>query len=225
MDYEEARRSYQAATAGMSQSVPSRPAASKRRRQDRYPGIGLDAEICVQCFELRGEIDGWHHLCGCECEAYRAVGRQVPHRGDLSITAELCRCCAIELIGSGSRWSSFYCEECKDRVFALNRAARRCVIPVGRHSLMNGVFYKAGHHDMTPAEATAFSDQVTTFLDQADATGRWARRRTARNIDAVGLADRGNVPLRAYLRLARRFGLSKEDAFNDMKATARGGPM
>jgi hypothetical protein len=174
----------------------------------------------VHCFELRGEIYGWHHLCDCESEAYRAAGRELPRCGDLSTTTELCRCCALSLIPSRSRWSSFFCPECKERVFELNHRAGRCVIPVGRHTLMNGVFYRAGDHDMTTAEAIAFHDQVTTFFNHADATGRSRGQQAARNIDAIGLAGEGNVALRTHLRLVRRFGLSKQDAFKEMRAVA-----
>jgi hypothetical protein len=224
MDHEEARRLYHAVTGKMGESVPSIPAVGKRPRRDRYPGVGPEAEICIKCFELRGEIYGWHHLCDCEREAYRAAGREVPRCGDLSNKTELCRCCALYLIPSRSRWSSFFCPECKERVFELNRRAGRCVIPVGRHSIMNGVFYKAGDHDMTPAEAIAFYDQVTTLFHQADATGRWRGQQTARNIGAIGLAEQGHVPLRTYLRLVRRFGLSTEEAFKEMRAVAHHQP-
>jgi hypothetical protein len=108
-------------------------------------------------------------------------------------------------------------------VEALNQAAHRCVIPIGRHSIMNGVFYRPGPHTMTHEEATAFYDQLTTFFGQTDATQRWARLQTARNIDAVGLRGPQGVPLRAYLRLVRHSALSKHDAFDQMKAVAQGG--
>jgi hypothetical protein len=224
MDHEEAGRLYHAAAAAMGQSVPSSPVIGKRPREVRYSGVGREAEICVQCFELRGEIYDWRHLCDCEREEYRAAGRAVPRCGDLSTKTELCRCCALCLIPSRSRWSSFFCPECKERVFELNHRARRCVIPVGRHSIMNGVFYTLGDHDMTTAEAIAFYDQVTTFFDQADATGRWRGQQTARNIDAIGLAGEGNVPIRTYLRLVRRFRLSKQEAFKEMRAVAHHQP-
>ena len=36
----------------------------------------------------------------------------------------------------------WFCRECLYRVKDLNNGAGRCVVPIGRHSLMNGVFYK-----------------------------------------------------------------------------------
>jgi hypothetical protein len=69
---------------------------------------------------------------------------------------------------------------------------------------MNGVFYRPGHHARTNEEATAFYDQLTTFFDQTDATERWARRQSARNLEAVGMVRPEGVSLRSYLRLLRR---------------------
>jgi hypothetical protein len=196
-------------------------AVKKQGRKDPPSEVGSDAEICTGCFALRGEIGGWRHLCDCDLDAYRTTGREVPSRGDLPIATELCRCCALELVPSGSRWSRFFCSECHERVVALNQAAHRCVIPIGRHSIMNGIFYRPGHHTMTHEEATAFYDQLTTFFGQTDATERWARRQTARNIDAVSMRQPGGVSLRTYLRLVRHASLSKRDAFDEMKAVAQ----
>ncbi len=58
---------------------------------------------------------------------------------DFNMKYELCWCCGLEIIPSGSKFSSFYCRDCKERIWYLNQKLGRCVIPFGRHSVMNGV--------------------------------------------------------------------------------------
>lgn len=50
---------------------------------------------------------------------------------------EICRCCGLRIIPSGSRWSLFYCQVCKLRIRNLNETIERCIIPCGRHSIMS----------------------------------------------------------------------------------------
>jgi hypothetical protein len=47
---------------------------------------------------------------------------------------ELCHCCGQEILISGSRWSVFFCEDCKGKVIELNKQVQRSVIPIGGHS-------------------------------------------------------------------------------------------
>jgi hypothetical protein len=73
------------------------------------------------------------------------IGDWVPIPGkaetrlDFLPPAELCRCCARELLRSGSRFSVWFCARCAPMVRELNAQAGRCVIPIGRHTIMNGV--------------------------------------------------------------------------------------
>lgn len=53
---------------------------------------------------------------------------------DVKEWIRLCDCCLAKPLRSGSRWSPFFCAQCQDGI----RAAE-CGIPIGRHSLMNGV--------------------------------------------------------------------------------------
>src|SRR3954453_18786742 len=88
--------------------------------------------ICRRCRQLKGPVpdrtDGALQLCGC---ASVEVRREQPlWRGDFNTYAELCRCCGLELLASGSRWSVWFCKPCKDSVLRLNRSAGGCVIPI-----------------------------------------------------------------------------------------------
>jgi hypothetical protein len=82
-------------------------------------------------------------------------------------------------VSSGSKWSLFFCEDCKMRVVAHNQGAGRCVIPIGRHSIMNGVFLSradASNADFARRDHL-FRDDVITEIgprDRSEATSFWA---------------------------------------------------
>lgn len=113
--------------------------------------------ICGRCCALRGKIpddDGAGQRCKC---TPLEVRQQEPtwHRYDYNTYAELCRCCGLVLLKSGNRYSVWFCEPCKEAVVALNRAAGRCLIPIGRHSIMNGYRPRSHGGRKRPREGAA----------------------------------------------------------------------
>src|SRR5436190_12449390 len=102
------------------------------RKQPRVVVRGFD--LTALDVTREGGVDGeWTVLDG------------EPDRLDHLTPAELCNCCGIELLPSGSKFSPFFCRPCHARVSTLNRAAERCVIPIGRHNIMNGSILRGGH--------------------------------------------------------------------------------
>jgi hypothetical protein len=104
--------------------------------------------ICPKCFRLRGLVileDGYAVKQKCACYwplkenkwQVKLAGRNYYY--DFNELHEICYCCGLEVIPSGSKWSLFYCRDCKARIRKLNEMIGRCIIPYGRHSLMNGV--------------------------------------------------------------------------------------
>jgi hypothetical protein len=182
--------------------------------------------VCAACGRLRGpwgryegELE-FEQRCGC----HPAEERDERWPGfDHNTVAELCRCCGYEVVRSGSKWSVWFCRECLDRVKGLNAAAGRCVVPIGRHSLMNGVFYQPSEAGLNPAALGAFSDQLHTFFGAVDATEAWRRRVVRANLAAINLGEALSVPVSHYCRRVRAAGLSKEAAFAALVAAAKGG--
>jgi hypothetical protein len=176
--------------------------------------------VCGVCGELRGPWQDYrdvafHQLCGCE----RHSG-PVPERWpgfDYNTVAELCRCCALEAVKSGSRWSVWFCRPCLERVSDLNHGAGRCVVPIGRHSVMNGVFYRP-EGAINPVAVSAFADQLGGFFRAVDATGGWRRRMVQANLSAIGLPTDHWPPIAVYLKRTREAGLSREAAFETLVA-------
>jgi hypothetical protein len=151
----------------------------------------------------------------------KLVGEWVPIEGqqkvqlDFDCPAELCRCCGQQLLRSGSRWSVWFCTPCKKRVFSLNHRARTCVIPIGRHSLMNGVFGEARPRT-SRVEIAGVAVSLRKLFESIDDLAEWAQEIVRRNCASVGLGDRARVPLGDYLGAVKRAKLSRAEAFRQM---------
>jgi hypothetical protein len=179
--------------------------------------------ICRRCRLLKGPVpgrtDGAHQLCGCTpVEVRRAQPRW---GGDHNTYAELCRCCGLVLLRSGSRWSVWFCRQCKEAVVVLNRSAGRCLIPVGRHSLMNGVAANAAQL-CSDLGAIAFTDQLMTFFMTMDGLETWASTIVQRNLTSLGFDIERDSRLADYLDAVKSSSLSPTTAFEALVSAARG---
>jgi hypothetical protein len=81
---------------------------------------------------------------------------------DFSTAYETCYCCGLEVITSGIKWSSFFCKDCKKAIYKINEVAGRCVIPVGRHSLMNGIWFN---------KSAQLDEAVSAFVGKVNSLG------------------------------------------------------
>ena len=183
--------------------------------------------VCGTCGRLRG---AWGRYDGevefvqrCDCHTAEEPDERWPGF-DYNTVAELCRCCGLEVVKSGSKWAVWFCRACLDRVKNLNAGAGRCVVPIGRHSLMNGVFFKPVEAGVNPAALTAFSDQLHTFFGAVDAMDDWRRRVVRANLAAINLGEALFVPVDRYCRRVRAAGLCKEAAFAALVTAACHGP-
>jgi len=98
----------------------------------------LNLKICRQCYKLYGSIyleDGQivQQRCGCNYTDEKTWTYY-----DYNRRYETCYCCGLHIIECGSKWSLFHCPHCKSKIIQLNKAVGQCVIPIGRHSIMNG---------------------------------------------------------------------------------------
>ena len=90
--------------------------------------MGTELSICRDCLELRGALpDGRVQRCRCESRGSLKEKRWPGY--DFNVSFELCYFCAAEAIPSGSRWSSFYCDGCREH-------AEKRELPLGRHALL-----------------------------------------------------------------------------------------
>jgi hypothetical protein len=106
--------------------------------------------VCGDCTQLKGTVDrpnrslalgldGMYQACACD-ERDESTWRGY----DFNLDRELCRVCALDVVPSGSKWSRWLCSTCVRLVGETNDRWGVCIIPVGRHSLVNGVGLRGG---------------------------------------------------------------------------------
>jgi hypothetical protein len=157
-------------------------------------------QVCRACLTLRGPFyDNFNRCdrvqpCGCDAD-------QPPWNGyDYNTFAELCRGCAAEIVHSGSKWSPFFCDACKARVLTYNESVGSCVIPLGRHSLMNGVVLHAAA--ARRRKVAQFVDGLFGSLGRSDGLLRFRRERIGRVLKSLS-EPAGAVPVPTYLACAK----------------------
>lgn len=96
-----------------------------------------ELDYCPDCADIYGVLDGIGKRCNCERSSQTAdlyIG------GDFPTPFEICWYCQAEIIRSGSRWSTYYCENCRVPIRNLNDILERdglVGLPIGRHTMMH----------------------------------------------------------------------------------------
>ena len=162
--------------------------------------VSARLELCRECLELRGpcldRAGGGRRTQRCRCEPKEPLWRAY----DYNMAIELCRGCVAATVPSGSRWSPFFCGECAPRVLAYNRAAG-AAIPVGRHSMMNGLGL-SGAGASSAAATSALAVGMAGLWDRIDRLWRWRCERVRSVVHGFAGSEPA-IPLEAYLERAR----------------------
>ena len=154
--------------------------------------------VCGRCHEVRGgpigTVEGVTVWQRCDCARSEGLPPQ-PRIGDFNTEIELCRSCGLVPLRSGSRWSVWFCGPCAKQASSLNERVGRCVVPIGRHSLMNGV---SASNDSTE-EIEFLAAQLPLLFDAMTVIERWARRVVRENLVAAGQPHDVDMDLSSYL--------------------------
>ena len=172
--------------------------------------------VCCVCAGLAGYPRGrsdYPQVCRCN----RADEQRWPDH-DFNEYADLCWCCLLETISSGSKWSSFYCDDCRQRVRKYNQSMGRVLLWMGRHSIMNGLGLRGPDVAVPQAVATfgtGLGGFVTGLGGFYDAMAAWRPDRLGAVLQAGGLEGAGGeeqrLPLAQYLKAAA--GLANHPEF------------
>jgi hypothetical protein len=181
--------------------------------------------ICPACLDLFHEGGRGRALAQqCRC---RPRGRTWPGL-DFNEWARLCDCCVGELLTSGWRFSVWFCDECKPRVWELNKRHGYAVVPIGRHSLMNGVFLSGsdavaevdGIVSGSQQTLQTFAESSVSMFSSIDHLHAFKEKALGRALERLGFMTSALISVPQYLeRLteARTVGwLTKEAAFADL---------
>ncbi len=168
-------------------------------------------EVCPDCldvvgsaFSLRGHVRGGRPLVQRgTCPPHRARPHEPTWDGfDFTRQVDLCYCCGVVPLLSGSRWSVWFCDDCKHQVGLLNGRHGRCVLPIGRHSVHWGWLLGGDEFDDPVAthlfcEASKLAGEAIRFLSD------WHHFAIGRNLYAIGADRTAPTPIQEYCREAR----------------------
>lgn len=186
-------------------------------------------KICSVCLEIRGpwmcvkKPDTWRYQkCACERKP-EAVEEgetlltswqkgKVGWGFDFNTIVELCQCCGFELLESGSKFSVWFCSDCKERVRRLHELYQQYIIPIGRHSIM-GSFGLSGKALRDEAEVLYFCFRYKTVSESIRHLMRFANLVLADNLARLGFTRHTDIELTRFLYALRSNPLSKEEAF------------
>jgi hypothetical protein len=159
--------------------------------------------VCRLCGAVHGEVfrhapnaDGHGMRQACDCVTTPPMETWPGYDFNQAVT--LCRCCGRKLLMSGLRWSEWFCDGCLPPIETINRVCSNCVIPTGRHSLLE---HLAWSNEGPYAEVPEFIRELGDWFDRVE------RLEThARNVvhDNLALLSEGttetDVPLTEYLQ-------------------------
>jgi hypothetical protein len=173
--------------------------------------------LCATCQGLYGDrpSPGFATPQRCRC---RHVDEPKWPRHDFNEHLHLCECCRLVPLRSGSRWSVWFCDECKARVRDLNHVLGRYVIPIGRHSLMGGIAIagaELAHADQRRRDELIdrFSIQAGGLYESLDRLNAFAADRTVFLTGAVGLDVTRDVRLAVWLKRVRPLADAEPNEF------------
>ena len=202
------------------------------RLSNLLPGINVRKETydlmickkCLQLYEMDISLNRKYNrnenrrklLQKCQCKSLETSLIEETWKGfDFNKKVELCYCCSMELINSGSRWSVFYCDECKDRVRAFNDIVGKVVIPLGRHSVMNSLVIEYKSHDLD-VEISKFVTGWNSLVGIIDKIVDWSTQFLFQNLHDLGFRFDSDIRLKEYDECLPDLRTTKKETFLNM---------
>lgn len=157
-------------------------------------------QVCEPCGSVVGPFtrDGVRHTQRGSCTTHAPpAGEPNWPRYDFNEHLGLCHCCGRGPIQSGSRYSVWFCPDCKEQVGLLNGHHNRCIIPIGPHSFHWGFVLKGSEMD-DPIAVEAFVSGVNAVASVRTLLDEWKRPVVRRNLSEIGVEEGGIISLDRY---------------------------
>ena len=207
--------------------APKEYTADKERYTERLgcrgpfmSGSRSAMKICTTCHELYGyTVDNEKILyqeCYCKNKPETPLQKGDWSRFDYEQIRELCYCCGRQMIRCGSKYSRFHCDACHEQIVSLNKRCGIAVIPIGRHSVMNGVFMD-NTVQRNEKEVARFCTRMIGLFDKIGRACMWKKHIISENIKKAGFTDGLDVEVEDYLQ---KVSLLPHDCVANMECMA-----
>ena len=165
--------------------------------------------VHLPCAQVRGLT--LHGVQGCPCAPTPKW-----EGCDVSRAVDLCVVCARGTAGGVTRWSWLGCTSCRSVEKALQGWLGMGVLPLGRHSIMNGIGLRVT--EATSEEVDAFAVQFEGLTVGWQQMSVWGRAEVGRLADA--LPDTGpDAPLELWQRTFSPSWAASVDAYERLLET------
>ena len=159
--------------------------------------------LCTTCCRVRS-IDSDQSQppdrCGCE-------PRSATHFGaEQLVPCSICASCALAIVSGHSRWHLLHCESCVHAVGRLNRRLDAMIVPVGIHSIVNGIFLEP---ETGAAHLSRMSSQIAALEHHTDLV-------VASRLELTGLDLESTVPFEEYVQACRRHKIDRLDGLVEL---------
>jgi hypothetical protein len=190
----------------MSRAIPGRVGSRPDRSRPRG-NPHLAHHVCTTCGGLVSE-DGPTRGVGidrCWCE----VVPRTPdvQTAELRVSCRVCATCGLGVAWGHTRWHLHHCSDCVPLVRTINHAAGRLVIPLGIHSIVNGIALRPVGGRVTEAMAGAWLDQFAASNLSQDALLRYGRRLVRHHLEQCDLLGLDKVDVERYRVECARVGI------------------
>ena len=182
--------------------------------------------ICYHCYDVEGwcwDEKEWRHQINPRCPSNKDIEPNLQNkwdRYDFNEVLTLCYCCASEILDSGSRWSVWFCEDCKQLALQVNGFFERPWLPIGRHSLMNRILILRSVNwrivQKTKADIRRFSREFRAFkscLENMQGMSDYAVNAVKQNLRCLCLNAEEDIPLPTYMRALQENHIDKKVRF------------
>ena len=159
--------------------------------------------VCTKHFTLTGVYEGKEHRCG--CQPPDEDWREREWAGyDIAALIDLCHLCVRDVMGSGSRWSWYACESCRNvnneiatAILGESKPGNQ-ILPLGRHSIMNGaaIGLEAPQSE-DPTER--FTESMMALHEFSGRLSDWKRQEGRRLVAEIGFEGLDVVPVDSWL--------------------------
>lgn len=181
--------------------------------------------LCTRCLEVAGpwrqryEPRGpLRQLCSCERRSLNESGEPTPEPWpsfDFNQAVTLCYCCGMEPLTSGSRFSVWFCDECKLRVRRVNEELRFYLIPIGRHSFMAGLGL-GGKSALDPEKIEAFVQRWGDARKRMRLLDQWSLTVRRQSVEMLRLGHTSKVSVVDYLAFPKDVAETKLTRFRGL---------
>jgi hypothetical protein len=163
--------------------------------------------VCTTCGQLRSvDVDASIRPDRCQC-----IERH-DDRFDAEdlIACSICASCALTIVRGHTRWHLLHCEECRGQVHQLNQNAGRLVVPIGIHTIVNGLALPAADAN-SDSKLEVFAAEMTSLFDRISALQRHVDRLVTDRLTSAGLDRFDTVTYDTYLNACRERSITADN--------------